>query len=40
MKTVREILINKGSQIWSVSPDTTVYKALMIMAEYRGSFSR
>ena len=33
MKTVREILINKGHQVWSVLPDTTVYKALIIMAD-------
>ena len=33
MKTVREILINKGNQIWTVLPDTTVYKALIIMAD-------
>lgn len=33
MKTVREILINKGHQVWSVLPDMTVYKALIIMAD-------
>jgi CBS domain-containing protein len=33
MKTVSEILKNKGNQIWSVSPETTVYKALIIMAD-------
>lgn len=33
MKTVREILLSKGNQIWSVAPDSTVYKALMIMAD-------
>jgi CBS domain-containing protein len=33
MKTVREILQNKGNQIWTVSPDTTVYNALQLMAE-------
>ena len=33
MKTVREILLSKGNQVWSVTPDVTVYKALMIMAD-------
>ena len=33
MKTVREVLQNKGSKIWSVSPDTTVFDALKLMAE-------
>ncbi len=33
MKTVREILQNKGNQVWSVSPDTTVFNALQLMAE-------
>ncbi|MBA4406555.1 inosine-5-monophosphate dehydrogenase [bacterium] len=33
MKTVREILLNKGNQVWSVSPDTTVFAALQLMAE-------
>jgi CBS domain-containing protein len=33
MKTVREILLSKGDQIWSVPPDATVYKALIIMAD-------
>ncbi len=33
MKTVREILLNKGGQIWSVSPGSTVFEALKIMAE-------
>ena len=33
MKTVSEILGKKGSSIWSVSPDATVYEALQLMAE-------
>jgi CBS domain-containing protein len=33
METIREILAVKGNQIHSVSPDTTVYDALKLMAE-------
>jgi CBS domain-containing protein len=33
MITVRDILQRKGNQIWSVAPDSTVYDALMLMAE-------
>ncbi len=33
MVTVRQILKNKGSQIWSTQPDATVYSALQLMAE-------
>ncbi len=33
MLTVRELLAKKGSQVWSVSPDATVYAALRLMAE-------
>ena len=33
MQTVRELLGKKGGQIWSVSPDSTVYDALQLMAE-------
>jgi len=33
MLTVRELLAKKGSQVWSVSPDATVYDALQLMAE-------
>ncbi len=33
MKTVSEILEKKGSTILSVSPDSTVYEALQLMAE-------
>lgn len=33
MKTVREILLHKGYDIYSVSPDDTIFYALKIMAE-------
>ncbi len=33
IKTIREILNNKGHQIWSVSPDTKIFEALQLMAE-------
>ena len=33
MVTVRQILKNKGSQIWATQPDATVYRALQLMAE-------
>ena len=33
MTTVRDILRGKGNQIWWVSPDTTVFSALELMAE-------
>jgi CBS domain-containing protein len=33
MKTVREILQAKGQDVWSISPDATVYEALKMMAE-------
>ncbi|MCC6548533.1 MAG: CBS domain-containing protein [Ignavibacteriaceae bacterium] len=33
MKTVREILAKKGSDIFSLTPDETVYEALVKMAE-------
>lgn len=33
MKTVGEILKVKGNRIWSVSPDSTIYEALQLMAE-------
>lgn len=33
MKTVKEILENKGKQIWSVTPEITVFDALKLMAE-------
>jgi len=33
MKTVREILANKGNQIWSINQDSTVFKALIMLAD-------
>lgn len=33
MKIVREILQKKGHQIWSVSPEFSIYDALKLMAE-------
>ena len=33
MATVRDILRTKGFKIWSVTPDTSVYDALKLMAE-------
>lgn len=33
LKTVKQILDDKGYQIWSVSPDDNVYDALTLMAE-------
>lgn len=33
MKTVREILAKKGSEIFSLTPEETVYEALVKMAE-------
>ena len=33
MKTVREILLYKGEDIYSVSPDDTIFSALKLMAE-------
>jgi CBS domain-containing protein len=32
MKTVAHILADKGSEVWSVAPDDTVYSALELMA--------
>jgi CBS domain-containing protein len=32
MYTVRQILQNKGNQIWSISPAASVYEALQLMA--------
>jgi CBS domain-containing protein len=33
MKTVSEILQRKGSVVWSISPEATVFDALQLMAE-------
>ena len=33
MKFVKELLKNKGSEVWSLTPDTQVFDALEIMAD-------
>lgn len=33
MRTVRDILRSKGSKVYSISPDATVYEALELMAK-------
>ena len=33
MKTVRDLLKQKGRDVWSIAPDSTVYDALKLMAE-------
>ena len=33
MNTIRDIIRTKGSEIWSISPDETVYNALQMMAD-------
>jgi CBS domain-containing protein len=33
MKTVRDILKNKGGDVWTIAPDTTVFEALKTMAD-------
>jgi CBS domain-containing protein len=33
MQTIRKILSEKGSDVWSTSPGATVYEALQIMAD-------
>ena len=33
MKTIRQLLESKGHDIWSISPDATVYDAIKMMAE-------
>ncbi len=35
MKTVKELIDNKGNEIWSVTPDSTVFDALKLMADKR-----
>ena len=31
--TIREILCHKGNQVWSISPDETVFDAIQLMAD-------
>ena len=33
MKTVKQILATKGEQLWSITPDKSVYEALRVMGE-------
>jgi len=33
MRRVKDILRNKGSEVWSIAPESTVYDALCLMAE-------
>ncbi len=33
MKTIKDLLGNKGQEIWSVGPDATVYQAIELMAD-------
>lgn len=33
METVRQLVEAKGGRVWSVTPDTSVYEALRLMAE-------
>jgi CBS domain-containing protein len=33
MKRVKDILSNKGAEIWSIGPDDTVYAAIHLLAE-------
>lgn len=33
MSTVRDIIRKKGSEIWSIAPDASVYDAIQMMAE-------
>ncbi|MCW8861982.1 MAG: CBS domain-containing protein, partial [Rhodospirillales bacterium] len=36
MATLRQLVENKGGEVWSVSPDDSVYKALEEMARRNG----
>src|SRR5215471_15142677 len=31
--TISEILVNKGNQVWSISPDATVFEAIQMMSD-------
>ena len=33
MKKIRELLVDKGTEIWSVAPTDSVYDGLALMAE-------
>lgn len=33
MTTIRQLLVSKGTDVWSISPEATVYDALKLLAE-------
>jgi CBS domain-containing protein len=33
MKTIQQLIDDKGSQVWSIGPDASVYDALLLMAD-------
>jgi CBS domain-containing protein len=33
MKTIQQLIDDKGSQVWSIGPDASVYDALVLMAD-------
>ncbi len=33
LRTVNDILLEKGNQVWTITPDATVYEALQLMAD-------
>ncbi|HHQ13859.1 MAG TPA: CBS domain-containing protein [Chromatiales bacterium] len=35
MRTVQDILKSKGSDVWSIGPDNTIFEAVQIMADKR-----
>ena len=32
METIRELLAGKGSDVWTIAPEKTIYDALVLMA--------
>ncbi len=36
---VSDLLKSKGTEVWSVSPDSSVYEALQLMGEKDGGFT-
>jgi len=35
MRTVQQLLEDKGTEVWSISPDASVYDALVLMANHQ-----
>jgi len=35
MKKIQELLDHKGSRVWSIHPDASVYEALVLLAEHQ-----